>query len=132
MLYVVTNIRSSGTKFQKLKKSITVYNKILTKILCLHSMVVECATWRMHSTGPAWSLETQDDFFCRLASGSALTGLAIVHWIGCINTIKKSFFHKVSIFVDNHNWYCITYYIHFYLFFPHENLPSVLKSYFSF
>ena len=50
---------------------------------------VQCTTWRMHSTGPAWPVETQDIFFCHLAGWSAQTGLAIVHWIGCINTIKK-------------------------------------------
>ena len=30
-----------------------------------------------------------DVFFWRLAGWSAPTGLAIVHWIGCINAIKK-------------------------------------------
>ena len=31
----------------------------------------------------------QNDFFCRLAGPVAPTGKAIVHWIGCINAIKK-------------------------------------------
>ena len=30
----------------------------------------------------------QDVFFWRLAGSAALTGKAIVHWIGCINAIK--------------------------------------------
>ena len=33
-------------------------------------------------------MATQDVFFWRLAGRSAPTGLAIVHWIGCINAIK--------------------------------------------
>ena len=45
----------------------------------------------MRSTGPAWPVETQDDFFCCLAGQSAPAGLAIVHWIRCINTIKLHF-----------------------------------------
>ena len=36
----------------------------------------------MHSTGTGQPVETQDIFFWRLAGRSALTGLAIVHWIG--------------------------------------------------
>ena len=32
--------------------------------------------------------EIQDGFFCRFAGQSALTGLATVHWIVCINAIK--------------------------------------------
>ena len=31
----------------------------------------------------------QDDFFCRLVGPVAPTGKAIVHWIGCINAIKR-------------------------------------------
>ena len=42
----------------------------------------------MHSTGTGQPVETQDVFFWRLAGRSAPTGLAIVHWIGCINAIK--------------------------------------------
>ena len=38
-------------------------------------------------------VETQDVFFWRLAGRSAPTGLAIVHWIGSINAIKK---HKMQ------------------------------------
>ena len=34
-------------------------------------------------------MATQDVFFWRLAGRSAPTGLAIVHWIGCINAIKQ-------------------------------------------
>ena len=45
----------------------------------------------MHSTGTGQSVETQDVFFWRLAGRSAPTGLAIVHWIGCINAIKLYF-----------------------------------------
>ena len=41
--------------------------------------------------GAGRPVETQDVFFWRLAGRSAPTGLAIVHWIGCINTIKKCF-----------------------------------------
>ena len=43
----------------------------------------------MHSTGTGQPVETQDVFFWRLAGRSAPTGLAIVHWIGCINAIKS-------------------------------------------
>ena len=43
----------------------------------------------------AWPVETQDGFFCYLVDRSALTGLAIVHWIGCIYVIKRSF-HSAS------------------------------------
>ena len=45
----------------------------------------------MHSTGTGQLVETQDVFFWRLAGWSAPTGLAIVHWIGCINAIKMIF-----------------------------------------
>ena len=55
---------------------------------CLDKMEVRCGTWRVHSTRPARPVETQDGFFCRLAGQSALIGLAIIHWIGCINAIK--------------------------------------------
>ena len=48
----------------------------------------------MHSTGTGQPVETQDVFFWRLAGRSAPTGLAIVHWIGCINAIKY----------ETHNW----------------------------
>ena len=48
-----------------------------------------CATWRMHSTGTSQPVETQDVFFWRLAGRSAPTGLANVHWIGCITAIKQ-------------------------------------------
>ena len=41
---------------------------------------------------PSW-LETQDGFFCGLAGRSAPTGLPVVHWIGCINTIKIQIWH---------------------------------------
>ena len=51
----------------------------------------------MHSTGTGQPVETQDVFFWRLAGRSAPTGLAIVHWIGCINAIKLCF----SIFGKN-------------------------------
>ena len=30
---------------------------------CLDRKEVRCATWQMHSTGPAWPVETQDIFF---------------------------------------------------------------------
>ena len=42
--------------------------------------------------GTGRPVETQDVFFWCLAGRSTLTGLAIVHWIGCINAIKI-FFH---------------------------------------
>ena len=42
-------------------------------------------------------VETQDVFFWRLAGRSAPTGLAIVHWIGCINAIKHIFLSKYSL-----------------------------------
>ena len=38
-------------------------------------------------------MATQDVFFWRLAGRSAPTGLAIVHWIGCINAIKVAITH---------------------------------------
>ena len=47
--------------------------------------------WWVHSTRTSQPVETQDVFFWRLAGRSAPTGLAIVHWIGCINTIKHKF-----------------------------------------
>ena len=31
--------------------------------LCLDRKEVRCATWRVHSTTPAWPVETQDAFF---------------------------------------------------------------------
>ena len=49
---------------------------------------VRCATLQVHSTGTGRPVETQDVFFWHLAGRSAPTGLAIVHWIGCINAIK--------------------------------------------
>ena len=48
----------------------------------------------MHSTGTGQPVETQDVFFWRLAGRSAPTGLAIVHWIGCINAIKHEFLNE--------------------------------------
>ena len=45
----------------------------------------------MHSTGTGQPVEIQDVFFWHLAGRSVLTGLAIVHWIGCINAIKHYF-----------------------------------------
>ena len=53
----------------------------------------------MHSTGTGQPVETQDVFFWRLAGRSAPTGLAIVHWIGCINAIK-SVILRIRIFVN--------------------------------
>ena len=50
----------------------------------------------MHSTGTGQPVETQDVFFWRLAGRSAPTGLAIVHWIGCINAIKLLLRHTHS------------------------------------
>ena len=47
----------------------------------------------MHSTGTGQPVETQDVFFWRLAGRSVPTGLAIVHWIGCINAIKCNKFY---------------------------------------
>ena len=38
-------------------------------------------------------METQDVFFWRLAGRSVPTGLAIVHWIGCINAIQIAITH---------------------------------------
>ena len=55
----------------------------------------------MHSTGTGQPVETQDVFFWRLAGRSAPTGLAIVHWIGCINAIKMSFFDGEACLDDN-------------------------------
>ena len=52
---------------------------------------VQGAIWGMHSTGTSQPLETQDVFFWRLAGRSAPTGLAIVHWIGCINAKNGDF-----------------------------------------
>ena len=62
---------------------------------CLDRKEVRHATWRVHSTGPAQPVETQDVFFGRLVGRSAPTGLAIVHWTGCINTIKMANFLSI-------------------------------------
>ena len=35
-----------------------------------------------------WGTGISDAIFCRLADRSTPTGLATVHWIGCINAIK--------------------------------------------
>ena len=58
---------------------------------CLDRKEVRGAIWAVHSTGTGQPVETQDVFFWCLAGRSAPTGLAIVHWIGCINAIKISF-----------------------------------------
>ena len=42
--------------------------------LCLDRKEVRHAIWRVHSTGPAWPVETQDAFFRHLAGRSAPTG----------------------------------------------------------
>ena len=57
----------------------------------------------MHSTGTGQPVETQDVFFWRLAGRSAPTGLAIVHWIGCINAIKCNTFQVIRdlLYSDN-------------------------------
>ena len=55
---------------------------------CLDRKEVRGAIWGVHSTGTGQLVETQDVFFWRLAGRSALTGLAIDHWIGSINAIK--------------------------------------------
>ena len=39
-------------------------------------------------SGTGLPMATQDNFFCRLAGRSVPSGLAIVHWVGCINAIK--------------------------------------------
>ena len=59
--------------------------------LCLDRKEVRYATLLVRSTGTGRPVETQDVFFWRLAGWSAPTGLAIVHWIGCINAIKLCF-----------------------------------------
>ena len=56
--------------------------------LCLDRKEVRCATLRVYSTGTGRPVETQDVFFWCLAGRSMPTGLAIVHWIECINAIK--------------------------------------------
>ena len=52
----------------------------------------------MHSTRPAQPVETQDGFFCCLAGWSVLTGLAIVHWIGCINATKVYVYTTILVY----------------------------------
>ena len=57
---------------------------------CLDRKEAQGAIWGVHSTGPAGQYAyIQGDFFCHMAGRSAPTGLAIVHWIGCINAIKS-------------------------------------------
>ena len=58
---------------------------------CLDRKEVRGAIWGVHSTGTGQPVETQDVFFWYLAGRSAATGLAIVHWIECINAIKRNF-----------------------------------------
>ena len=58
---------------------------------CLDRKEVRGAIWGVQSTGTGQPVETQDVFFWRLVGRSALTGLAIVHWIGSINAIKILF-----------------------------------------
>ena len=58
---------------------------------CLDRKEIRGAIWGVHSTGTGQPVETQDVFFWHLAGRSAPTGLAIVHWIGCINAIKYIF-----------------------------------------
>ena len=72
---------------------------VMTSI-CLNWKEVRCATLQVHSTRPAQPVETLDGFFCCLAGWSALTGLAIVHWIGCINAIKMKV-HQRKLFVGD-------------------------------
>ena len=55
---------------------------------CLDRKEVRRATWRMHSTRPPQPVEIHDDFFYHLVGQSAPTGLANVHWIGCIKAIN--------------------------------------------
>ena len=42
--------------------------------------------------GTSRPVETQDVFFWHLTGRSVPTGLAIVHWIGCIDAIKLKYF----------------------------------------
>ena len=58
-------------------------------------MEVQGAIWGVHSTGTGQLVETQDVFFWRLAVWSAPTGLAIVHWIGCIKRNKIDIFRQI-------------------------------------
>ena len=58
----------------------------------------------MHSTGTGQPVETQDVFFWRLAGRSAPTGLAIVHWIGCINAIKWSIYTIIVTYRSADPW----------------------------
>ena len=44
-------------------------------------------------------LETQDDF-CRLVGQSMPAGLAISHWVGCINAIKCVFQRILQNFLE--------------------------------
>ena len=72
--------------------------------LCLDRKEVRCATWRMHSTGTGQPVETQDVFFWSFAGRPAPTGLATVHWIGCIDAIKIDFHLKISSFLSCEIW----------------------------
>ena len=75
-------------KLTKFQKQFTVKNSVYTMHApnekdamtsrCLDRKEVQCPIFK-------------DDFFCRLAGRSVPTGLAIVHWIGCINAIKFQF-----------------------------------------
>ena len=96
MFYTLPNIRSHKNQTQKLRILVNIFKNLKLTKICLRSTHAKrkrchgCATWRMHNTRPARPVETEDDFFCHLAGWSAPTGLAIVHLIGCINTIKST------------------------------------------
>ena len=58
----------------------------MKKMLCItmHHLAIA-------QSGTSLLVATQDDFFCHLAGQSVPTVLAIGHWIGHINAIKKPF-----------------------------------------
>ena len=63
---------------------------------CLDRKDVRGAIWGVHSTGTGQPVKIQDVFFWHLAGRSVPTGLAIVHWIGCINAIKLHIHSSVT------------------------------------
>ena len=59
-----------GPRYSLTRGLIGLDNEKDAMLRCIDRMEVRCASWRMHSTGPASPVETQKGSFCRLAGWS--------------------------------------------------------------
>ena len=76
----------------------------------------------MHTHDQSCRWITQDGFFCHLAGLVASTGIAIVHWVGCINSIKTIFQQEeTSQIADSYQLSIVTVFLLFFKNLKTEN-----------